>query len=105
MTRNPVETGVSPQRKDFRARGDNMLSMSALPTADGREFHSSGNKSEVVFLKSSLSSYNGSCVEIGTNERLRLIRDSKNPNGGMLSVSPKALKALLKSIKQGKFKN
>src|SRR5581483_9014233 len=50
----------------------------------------------VVYRRATSS---GGCVEIGTNEQLRLIRDSRNPSRGVLSVSPKALKRLLKSIK------
>lgn len=61
-------------------------------------------KRAAVWVKSSFSFSNGNCVELAWLEQdNRGLRDSKNPNGGMLSVSPKALKAFLKSIKKGKF--
>ena len=53
--------------------------------------------------KSNWSTYNGNCVELAMLERdVRGLRDSYNP-GTTITVSPKALKKLLKSIKKGKF--
>ena len=64
-----------------------------------------GVDEDTNWRKANDSNPNGACVEIGTNEQLRLIRDSKNPNGGVLSLSPQALKSFLKSIQRGKFSN
>lgn len=56
--------------------------------------------------KATDSAYNGNCVELAWLEQdLRGLRDSKNPNGGVLTVSPKALKAFLKGIQKGKYSN
>ncbi|WP_242884321.1 DUF397 domain-containing protein [Actinomadura litoris] len=43
----------------------------------------------------------GECVELSTNTVDTLIRDSKNPEGPRLSLSPTGLTALLGQIKAG----
>ena len=58
-----------------------------------------------TWRKANGSFSDGNCVELAMWKEERLIRDSKNPNGGVLSLSPKSLKAFLKSIQKGKFGN
>jgi hypothetical protein len=45
--------------------------------------------------KSSYSFANGDCVEIAQESRRVLVRDSKNPNGPILSFPPEAWTAFL----------
>jgi hypothetical protein len=54
--------------------------------------------SSVVFRKSSYSE-SGNCVEVGVHRGSVLIRDSKNPNGGILSVSPEAWEKFLHGMR------
>src|ERR1700691_2149951 len=63
------------------------------------------SRKQDTWVKSSLSFANGNCVELAMLEQdVRGLRDSYNP-GTIITVSPKALKKLLNSIKKGKFSN
>lgn len=45
---------------------------------------------------------NGNCVEVATNVAgVVAVRDSKDPEGPMLSVSPAEWRAFLSSLRQG----
>jgi len=56
----------------------------------------------VVWRKSShSSSTGGECVEVARVDATRLVRDSKNPNGGTLALDGHTWTALVAKIKQG----
>ena len=48
--------------------------------------------------KASHSAYNGSCVEVATAEGSVLVRDSKDPDGPVLSVTPAKWRAFLRDV-------
>jgi len=51
-------------------------------------------------------SESGACVELANlGGDVRGVRDSKNPNGGILKISSNSFKGLLHDIKQGKYGN
>lgn len=54
-----------------------------------------------IWISNSFS--NGNCVELATWKGKGLIRDSKNPNGGKLSISLTDLNDFFESIQEGKF--
>lgn len=58
-----------------------------------------------VWRKSSYSGGNGGqCVEVAANlPGIVAVRDSKNPDGGTLAVSPAGWSALVAGIKAGEF--
>ncbi len=45
----------------------------------------------------------GNCVEVATDEARWLIRDSKNPDGGMLAASATQWRSFLQSVKEGQL--
>jgi len=51
--------------------------------------------------KASRSVTNGECVEIASAARYVGIRDSKNPNGGILVCAPQTFRAFLDTVKRG----
>jgi hypothetical protein len=55
-------------------------------------------------MKSSLSAYNGNCVEVAglADERIR-VRDSKNPRGGVLNFTPAEWDAFIGGVRNGEF--
>ncbi|RKS78899.1 uncharacterized protein DUF397 [Actinomadura pelletieri DSM 43383] len=53
----------------------------------------------VAFRKSSYSEGGNGCVEAGSLGSRCLVRDSKNPEGGVLALSPSACATLLSEIK------
>ncbi|MWA06152.1 DUF397 domain-containing protein [Actinomadura sp. LD22] len=55
------------------------------------------------FRKSSYSEGGNGCVEAAGLGMFRLLRDSKNPNGGFLSLRRGEWVALVTEIKQGKY--
>ncbi|TDB74608.1 DUF397 domain-containing protein [Actinomadura sp. KC216] len=57
----------------------------------------------VVFRKSTYSEGGNGCVEAGALGTHRLIRDSKNPEGGHLTVGRDTWAALVSQIKQGTY--
>ena len=59
---------------------------------------------EMKWRKSSYSGANGGdCVELAHTKGAMFMRDSKNPNGGMLKFTPGTFSALLTDIKSGKY--
>jgi hypothetical protein len=58
---------------------------------------------EVAFLKSSRSSATGNCVEVGTAGNHIHVRDSKNPDGPMLTFTSHEWEAFIAGVKSGEF--
>lgn len=57
-----------------------------------------------TWIRSSLSTYNGNCVEVaGLNEDTIQVRDSKNPRGGVLKFSPEEWDAFIGGVLNGEF--
>jgi hypothetical protein len=64
----------------------------------------SGGDSPGVWIKSSLSSYNGNCVEVaGLADDAIRVRDSKNPRGGTLNFTPAEWDAFIGGVHNGEF--
>jgi hypothetical protein len=64
----------------------------------------SGGDSSRTWIKSSLSAYNGNCVEVAglTDDRIG-VRDSKNPRGGVLNFTPAEWDAFIGGVRNGEF--
>jgi len=64
----------------------------------------SGGDSSRTWIKSSLSAYNGNCVEVaGLNGDTIRVRDSKNPRGGVLNFTPAEWDAFIGGALNGEF--
>jgi len=65
--------------------------------------HSHGDSS-TTWIKSSLSVYNGNCVEVAglTGDRIR-VRDSKHPRGAVLNFTPAEWDAFIGGVHNGEF--
>jgi hypothetical protein len=59
--------------------------------------------SNVKFFKSSRSGDAGSCVEIGIKDGHIAVRDSKNPDQGLLVFYDHEWNAFIQGVKQGEF--
>ncbi|TDC97317.1 DUF397 domain-containing protein [Actinomadura sp. 7K507] len=57
----------------------------------------------VVFRKSSYSDGGNGCVETGTLGSQHLVRDSKNPEGGVLALDRDVWSALVSRIRRGAY--
>lgn len=57
----------------------------------------------VVFRKSSYSEGGNGCVEAGSSGSRRLVRDSKNPEGGSLALERDVWAAMVSQIKLGAY--
>jgi Domain of unknown function (DUF397) len=65
----------------------------------------SADDSSVVWVKSSLSTYNGNCVEVaGLNEDTIQVRNSKNPSAGVVTFTPGEWDAFIGGVLNGEFK-
>lgn len=53
--------------------------------------------------KSSRSEYMSNCVEVAITTSLVGVRDSHNPDEGLLAVSPGQWKDFIREVKHGKF--
>jgi hypothetical protein len=54
----------------------------------------------LVWRKASRSVGNGECVEVAVAAEYVAVRDSKNPEGGMLRCTPTAFRSFLDTIAQ-----
>jgi Domain of unknown function (DUF397). len=54
-----------------------------------------------AWRKSRHSDDQGHCVEVGGNPYVVAIRDSKNPDGPMLTITPAAWRSFLHSVRSG----
>ncbi|MFD9062318.1 DUF397 domain-containing protein [Kitasatospora purpeofusca] len=57
----------------------------------------------LTWVKSSHSGGGGNCVEVAVSGRLYYIRDSKDPHGPTLAVTPQAYAELLRGVAAGEF--
>ena len=64
----------------------------------------SASDSCVTWMKSSLSGYNGNCVEVAglTDDTIR-VRDSKHPTGPVLHFTPAEWDAFIGGVHKGEF--
>ncbi len=64
----------------------------------------SASGSTETWMKSSLSSYNGNCVEVAglANDTIR-VRDSKHPRGAVLNFTPAEWDAFIGGVQNGEF--
>ena len=56
--------------------------------------------SEINWRKSTYSRSNGNCVEVGTGQTLVAVRDSKDPDGPVIDVSPRAWTEFTEHVKR-----
>lgn len=56
-----------------------------------------------LWRKAKASQNNGNCVEVAAVPGVVGVRDSKDPNGGHLTVTPASFDAFLAGIKAGEF--
>jgi Domain of unknown function (DUF397) len=64
---------------------------------------SAGN-SGAIWIKSSLSAYNGNCVEVaGLADASIRVRDSKHPKGAVLNFTPAEWDAFVGGVHKGEF--
>ena len=61
-----------------------------------------GRSQEIAWRRASLCA-NGECVEVGSQDGLILVRDSKDPAGAVLSCSKQEWRAFANGIKAGEF--
>jgi len=60
--------------------------------------------SRAIWRKSTRSNNGGACVEVATNlPGIVAVRDSKDPDGPKLVVSPSAWRAFVRSLKAGEI--
>jgi hypothetical protein len=70
----------------------------------GRGAQQSGNNSTPTWIKSSLSAYNGNCVQVaGLEDDTIRVRDSKHPKGAVLSFTPAEWDAFIGGVHNGEF--
>jgi hypothetical protein len=60
----------------------------------------------VEWSRSSYSGANGNCVEVAVPDaEAVLVRDSKNPEGGYLTVDRASFRAFIEAARSGKLEN
>jgi hypothetical protein len=63
-----------------------------------------GDDSTGTWIKSSLSAHNGNCVEVaGLTDDMIRVRDSKNPQGGILDFTTGEWDAFVGGVRNGEF--
>ena len=75
-----------------------------MPFLAVRRARRSADAASGSWIKSSLSAYNGDCVEVQglTNDTIR-VRDSKNPRGGILNFTTSEWDAFIGGVLKGEF--
>ncbi len=69
-----------------------------------RPYVSASGRTYRNFKKSSRSTGGGNCVEVGVNNDGTIaLRDSKDPTGPVIELSPDAFCAFLNAVKHGAF--
>jgi hypothetical protein len=64
----------------------------------------SDDDSARIWIKSSLSGYNGNCVQVaGLNDDTIVVRDSKHPRGAVLNFTPAEWDAFIGGVRNGEF--
>lgn len=64
----------------------------------------SDENTRVTWKKSTRSNGSGNCVEVAElQDGQRLVRDSKNPSGGILTFTPSEWRAFIEGAKDGEF--
>jgi Domain of unknown function (DUF397) len=64
----------------------------------------SADNASSVWVKSSLSTYNGNCVEVtGLADDTIRVRDSKHPRGAVLNFTPAEWDAFVGGVHNGEF--
>jgi Domain of unknown function (DUF397). len=63
--------------------------------------HPDADSLQLTWRKSSRSGGGNQCVEVAFMDMARAVRDSKNPHGGHLTMSPSAWRTLIGAIKHG----
>jgi Domain of unknown function (DUF397) len=58
---------------------------------------------ELCWRKATFSAGDGACVQIASAQEYVAIRDSKNPESGMLRCSPEQFRSMLDAVKNGGF--
>lgn len=78
--------------------------MGVMRFSSVRRMRQSGSDSPDAWIKSSLSSYNGNCVQVAglAGDTIR-VRDSKNPRGGVLSFTQAEWDAFIGGVRNGEF--
>lgn len=62
------------------------------------------SNSSGIWIKSTLSAYNGDCVEVaGLASNTIQVRDSKNPRGAVLNFTPSEWDAFIGGVHNGEF--
>ncbi|MFA1545795.1 DUF397 domain-containing protein [Actinomadura chokoriensis] len=59
------------------------------------------NRSLIEWRRSTYSAQGANCVEVASSEETRAVRDSKDPDGPLLTLSRTAWAGLLHSVKTG----
>jgi hypothetical protein len=69
-----------------------------------RKTRQSNDRFSAIWVKSSLSTYNGNCVEVaGLGDDTIRVRDSKNPRAGILNFTTAEWDAFLGGVRNGEF--
>ena len=58
---------------------------------------------DLVWIKATLSDTQGSCVQLADGDDVTYVRDSKNPDGGMLALPKADFAAWLAAAKNGEL--
>ncbi|APU14475.1 MULTISPECIES: DUF397 domain-containing protein [Actinoalloteichus] len=98
------DLGTAPWVKSSRSTNNGGCVEIAAGTAWRKSNHSANNGAcveiagSVTWRKSSHSANNGMCVEVVDGGRWAAIRDSKNPDGPALVLTPAQLAAFVRSV-------
>jgi hypothetical protein len=78
--------------------------MRLLRLFSARDTRKATSETPDTWIKSSLSMYNGNCVEVaGLDDELIRVRDSKNPRGSVLEFTTTEWDAFVGGVINGEF--